>query len=68
MPLFLLLDEYDDREKDIESKLLNINNIDCAGSKIGSSSWKQILSDVVIGKCAKVSEYVGREALGFSPC
>ena len=47
-------------EMDIEGKLLNINNIDCAGSKIGSGSWKPIISDVVIGKCAKVSEYAGR--------
>ena len=60
VPLFLLGDNYDDRENDIESKILNINNKDCAGSKIGSGSWKPIVSDVVIGKCFKVSKYVDR--------
>ena len=61
LPLFLLLDEYDDQEKEnTKSKLLNINNIDCSSSKICPGSGKQILSDVVIGKCAKVYMLKGK--------
>ena len=66
VPLSLFCDELDDEEKEsIQTKLLDINVIDCTGSRSGLGFGKPILPDVVIGKCVKVSEYVGRGSMDF---